>query len=239
MLSDADLAQTASLIGDQTRSLMLVSLLGGESRSAGELAGAAGVSAATASQHLARLLDGDLVTVTVSGRHRFYSLASDQIAAALETLATISPARGARSLRQVNRGQRLRYARSCYDHFAGRIGVLIADVLTEKQVITPLSAGTIGALLEPDHPMLATLGMSPIVRPQISRRPDVRGCLDWTERRPHLAGGLGATLLVKLLERDWVRRRPGERALDLTARGVDGLATALAVAPETLAFVTP
>lgn len=234
MLSDMDLARTAALIGDETRARMLVSLLGGEARSAGELAHGAGVSPATASQHLARLLDGELVKVSTSGRHRFYSLANEQIAAALETLATISPARPARTLRQVNGGERLRGARSCYDHVAGRLGVLISDTLTEHAVITPLTPGTIGALLQPEHPIFVGLGLTRAAALPAGRRPGVRGCLDWTERRPHLAGGLGAAILTVLLDREWLARRTGERALDLTPRGVEGFAEVLGVDPGTL-----
>lgn len=234
MDADADLAATAALIGDATRARMLLALLDGRPRAAGDLAREAGVSAGTASQHLARLLDGGLLSVSASGRHRFYALAGDQVAAALETLAAISPRRPVRSLRQANAADRLHQARSCYDHLAGRIGVLVSDALVARGAIASLAPGENGTLLERDHPLLAELGVAVPVEPPPTRRPVVRGCLDWTERRPHLAGHLGAWLLTALLERGWLERRAADRSLALTPAGAGRLAGILAIPAEQL-----
>lgn len=234
MDADVDLAASAALIGDSTRARMLLALLDGRPRAAGDLAREAGVSAATASQHLARLLDGGLLSVSASGRHRFYALASAQVAEALETLATISPRRPVRSLRQANAGELLHHARSCYDHLAGRVGVLVSDALVERGAIAPLAAGEVGTLLERDHPLLAALGVAVPVEAPETRRAVVRGCLDWTERRPHLAGHLGASILTALIERGWLERRAADRALTLTPAGTGPLADVLELPADLL-----
>jgi DNA-binding transcriptional ArsR family regulator len=232
--ADADLAHTASLIGNETRARLLLSLLDGRPRSASELARAGEVSAATASQHLARLLDGNLVEVSAAGRHRFYRLAGRDVASALETLAVISPTGRPRSLRVVNSGARLRAARSCYDHVAGRLGVLIADRLTEEGVIAPLQERGIGELLQPRHPLLRALGVPMPLVATAGRRPLVRSCPDWTEQRPHIAGHLGATILTALLDSDWLTRHARDRSLQLTLGGRARLGAALQVDSEAL-----
>jgi DNA-binding transcriptional ArsR family regulator len=237
--ADADLAQTASLIGNETRARLLLSLLDGQPRSASELARAGGVSAATASQHLSRLLDGKLVEVSATGRYRFYCLAGRDVASALETLAVISPSRRARSLHQANAGERLRAARSCYDHVAGRVGVLIADRLTEEGVIAPLQERGIGELLQPRHRLLEALRVPTPLVAAAGRRPMVRGCLDWTERRPHVAGHLGATILASLLDNDWLTRRVRDRSLQLTPEGRIRLGAALQVDTDALTATGP
>jgi DNA-binding transcriptional ArsR family regulator len=232
--ADADLATAAALIGDRARARMLLALLDGRPRAAGDLARQAGVSPATASQHLARLLDGGLLTVAADGRHRFYAIAGEQVAAAVETLAAISPRRPVRSLREATAGDLLHRARSCYDHLAGRLGVLVTDALVRGGAIGPVAAGEVGQLLDPAHPLLARLGLTLPVEPPPTRRPVVRGCLDWTERRPHLAGHLGASVLSGLIEHEWLRRRPADRALAVTPRGIDRLADVLELPVEHL-----
>lgn len=222
-----DLAQTAALIGDETRACMLLALLDGRPRSAGDLARQAGVSPATGSQHLARLLDAGLLAVAPDGRHRFYSLAGHHVAEALETLARISPHSPVRSLRQASTGESLRYARSCYDHLAGGLGVLVAEALIRKDVIAPLSPGRPGALLDPEHPLLADLGLTLPVATPPTRRPLVRGCLDWSERRPHVAGYLGASILESLATHAWVKRRRNDRGLTITPAGAEHFAAVL------------
>lgn len=231
MIADTNLAAAAALIGDTTRAEILTALLDGRPRPAGVLARRAQVRPATASQHLARLLDGGLVTVELSGRHRFYRLASQEVADALETLAAISPPRPVRSLRQAITGEQLRAARACYDHLAGALGVAVTDALTAQGVIAPLHAREVGTLLDPSHPLLSTLGLAVPVA-AAARRPMVRGCLDWTERRPHLAGHLGATLLTALLANDWLRRAPSARTLHLTPTGTTQLNRLIKLPPS-------
>lgn len=231
MPGDADVSIPAALIGDARRAAMLLALLDGRSLPASELARIAGISPATASEHLAKLTDGGLTTVTRSGRHRYFTLSGDRAARALEALQALAPPQPVHSLREQRAGATMSFARSCYDHLAGRLGVALTDVLIDRQVIAPLEAGAIGILLQPGHPVLAELG---VAAPEGSRRPIVRGCLDWTERRPHLAGHLGALVLDALKQRAWVRPAPSNRALLLTDDGRAELSRLLHVEPDEL-----
>lgn len=227
MFADTDIAASACLLGDPTRAQMMIALFDGRARSAGELARGAGVAPATASRHLGLLLDAGLLTMRVEGRHRFYALAGHDVAAAMEALAAISPTRPVRNLRQGIVGEKLRRARTCYDHLAGVLGVALADALVSQGVIEPLTAGSVGTLRDPAHPMLVTLGVPVPVVSSPTRRPMVRGCLDWSERRPHAAGHLGAAILAALTERGDLKRRSRDRALELTSDGIDRLSEAL------------
>lgn len=231
MPSDADISVPATLIGDPRRAAMLVALLDGRSLPASELARIAGISPATASEHLAKLTDGGLTTVTRSGRHRYFALSGDHTARALEALQALAPAKPVHSLREARAGATMSIARSCFDHLAGRLGVALTDLLVQQGVIAPLEPGAIGILLEPQHPLLAELG---VTVPAGTRRPIVRGCLDWTERRPHLAGQLGALVLDALKRSTRVRPAPSGRALLLTDDGRAALATLLQVQPSEL-----
>src|SRR4051794_30342495 len=206
---------------------MLSALFGGRALPATDLARAARVSPSTASAHLAQLLDAGLVVVERRGRHRYHRLAGPDVAQALETLAGLAPARPARSLRADGRAQAERAARSCYDHVAGALGVALADPLCAAGALDRASLG----LLDPEP--LRALGVDPA---EISAgRPLTRSCLDWSERRPHLAGALGAAILDALLAGAWVERRPGGRALAVTPAGRDGLRDALGLDVATVA----
>lgn len=217
---DADIATGAAAIGHPARGRMLAALLGGHALSAGALARVGRVSPATASGHLGRLVDARLVVAERRGRERLHRLASADVAHAIETLATIAPSSPARTLREGSRSAAERSARSCYDHVAGVLGVAISDRLCDLGALEPDSL----ALRDPAP--LAPLGVDP-TRIDAGRRPLTRSCLDWTERRPHLAGALGAALLDALLRRGWVARRPEGRALLLTPTGTTGLRSAL------------
>lgn len=200
---DGDFAGVAALLGDRTRATMLDALMGGLARPAGELARIAGVSAATASGHLKLLVDAELVTVRARGRHRYYELAGPRVAEAIETLTTLARPTPVTSLRGSRERERLRGGRSCYDHLAGELGIGLHDAVL--------------ALGEPREVLadaLRHLG-EPLPR---SRRLPVRDCLDWTERRHHLAGSYPAALLSALLDRDWLVRGTG-RAVRLTGTG--------------------
>jgi DNA-binding transcriptional ArsR family regulator len=232
VLADVDLSVPAALIGKPARAAMLVALLDGRSLSAGELARAAGVSPSTGSEHLSRLTAGGLTTVTRSGRQRYYTLNGDQVAQALEALQALAPPNPPRSLRDARIGSTLSFARSCYDHLAGQLAVRLADALTQQEAIAPLIAGQKGTLLDASHPLLGDLGLDVPIR--TSRRPMVRGCLDWSERQPHLAGHLGSALLATLTARGWLRPTATNRSLHLTEDGRRGLAQLLAIDPTAL-----
>lgn len=228
VVTDVDVAATARVIGDPARAAMLDALVGGTALAAGELARVARVTAATASGHLAKLRRAGLVEVVASGRHRYYRLASAEVGHALEALAMVSPARPVRSLRAARTSTAMAYARTCYDHLAGALGVAVHDALVAGGA---LAVGTDGYALTPvGERRLAGLGVD-VTGARSARRTFAFPCLDATQRRPHLAGALGAALCRCLLERGWlVRRRTGERALRLTDAGRSGLAKGLSFA---------
>jgi DNA-binding transcriptional ArsR family regulator len=221
MLADADLATVAELIGGKRASLLLA-LLGGTAVTAGQLAQHAAISPSLASAHLSKLLDGGLITVTQHGRERRYRLAGPHVAAAIEAMLTIAPTTRATGLTQVNRGEALRHARTCYDHLAGELGVALTERLEDRGIIEPADRGF--ALTERGSLQLTQLGLDLTVIDR-SRRAQTRPCLDWTERRPHLAGALGAAFAEHLFERGWLERRPDTRAIGVTEAGRRGLLT--------------
>jgi len=220
MAAEPQLAAVGAAIGNPARGGMLIELLGGRALPAGELARAGGVSPSSASAHLATLTAAGLVATERHGRHRYYRLAGREVAEALEALTALAPPRPGQSLAAVNRHSAERAARSCYDHLAGALGVAVTDRLCE-----------LGALERDSLSLVATgpveaLGVD-VGAITTGRRPMTRSCLDWSERRPHLAGALGAALLGTLLERGWVARRPSGRTLSVTATGCAGLADAI------------
>ncbi len=216
-----NVAATAALIGDPVRSSMLYALLGGGELCASELARRAGSSAQSASGHLAKLVAADLVSAAADGRRRLFRLRSAEVARALEALAAIAPAAPVRSLRHGEAMTRLREARSCYDHLAGRLAVVLADRLVERHYVAA-SGGAFDATAEGAE-LFASLGID-LDALRARRRTLARACVDWTERRPHLAGGLGAALLERFLSTGWFERIAGERALRVTPRGRTELA---------------
>ncbi|TPG55638.1 transcriptional regulator [Roseomonas nepalensis] len=216
MVSTAALAETAAALGDPARAGMLAALMDGRALTAGELARVAGVAPTTASGHLARLVEAGLLAVERQGRHRYHRLASPEVARVLEGLMALSGAR--RPPRTGPRDAALREARTCYDHLAGRVAVGIADAMVARGQLDLAPDG--GALTESGAVLLARLG---VAVPAAPGRPFCRPCLDWSERRPHLAGALGAALCRRCLELGWVRRVAGSRALSVTPAGRLGL----------------
>jgi len=219
----ADIAPAAALIGDSARAAMLTALLDDRALAAGELAELAGVSPATGSEHLTRLLGGGLVTVTSQGRHRYYRLAGPEVAAAIEALSHLSPPAPARSLRQSRQAAALAQARTCYDHLAGQAGVALLDALLAGGVLARKDP----AVLEVTAAGEATLAAFGVNAASLrhSRRRFAGACLDWTERRPHLNGALGAAITARLLELGWIERGARRRAVRVTPAGQEGLAT--------------
>lgn len=219
MPADPDFAHTAALIGDPTRAAMLAALLGGKALTASELAHGAGVSPQTASTHLARLRDGGLLHVVAAGRHRYYRLASPQVAQVLETLSGIAPPAQVTSLRQSESARAIRFARTCYDHLAGTVGVALTERLLECDIIAQTGESyqvtAAGIVWLEDHGIDAACIMG-------RRRVAARACLDWSERRNHVAGAFGAVLADWLLTQGWLRRVQNSRAVRLTDAGRAG-----------------
>lgn len=212
-----DLAGIAKLIGDPTRAAILDALLGGSWLAAGELASVARVSRATGSEHLARLLTGGLVVAERHGRHRYFALAGPQVGAALEALGTLASCQPrARSLSQANRLARLRSGRMCYDHLAGRLGVALTSALLQNGWIADADGGWQVTPAGEQH--FTDLGID-VADLRNSRRPLTRHCLDNTERRHHLAGGLGAALASRLHDLAWTTTTAQSRAVQLTPSG--------------------
>ena len=220
MIRDPDLAAVAGLMGERSRACFLLELMSGEELPASELAARAGVSSPLASVHLARLLDGGLVSARRSGRQRLYRISQPEVAEAIEGLVRIAPGRRARTLRESHEGQAIQRARTCYDHLAGRLGVELTAALERDRMIIPDDGGY--RLTADGERRLESLGLD-IGAARARRRAFVRQCIDWTEHRPHLAGALGAAFAGRLFELGWVVRVPGTRALRVTQRGEQGL----------------
>ena len=207
-LGDADLAAVGSVLADPARAKVLLALADGRSLPASMLAAEAGVAASTASHHLARLTAAGLIDVTSRGRYRYYALAGPHVGALIEAIARVAPPQPVTSLRQGTRAHAMRYARRCYDHLAGRLGVALADALSSS-----------GALVDGDAGLSVSAdGAELLIGIGVRARPGerVRGCVDWTEQRPHLAGPLGRTLLAHLLADEWLTTSRNHRAVRLT-----------------------
>lgn len=222
MTNIAGLAANAALIADPSRAVMLVALMDGRALTAGELAGAAGVALPTASGHLARLLEAGLVAAERQGRHIYYRLASPAVAATIEAMmaatAAIKPATPPKRVTVGPRDQALRFARTCYNHLAGTVAVAIADAMAERGLLDRTEEGA--ALTEAGAAFLRGLD----IKLEPSRGPAFcRLCLDWSERRDHLAGKVGAALCRTFLDRHWARRVGDSRALSITPKGAEAL----------------
>jgi DNA-binding transcriptional ArsR family regulator len=212
-------ARIAAMIGDPTRARMLSALMGGQYLAAGELAAAAGVSPQTASTHITKLLDSELVELRIQGRHRYLRLADAEIAHALEALSLVAERGAASSKWEQGAYKPLKAARTCYSHLAGELGVAWFEGLLAS-----------GALVAHDgHFVLseagrATLQQLGVALPSSATKRYAYACLDWSERRDHLAGGLAVALLDHAVKEGWLRRTPGSRALTLTPPGATALA---------------
>ena len=225
MISRYRLAEIAALFGDPSRAGIVTSLQDGRARPAGELARLVGVTPATASGHLARLVEGGVLRVEPRGRHRYYRIAGPGVADALETLGQLlSPKAASPAANGVP--EPLALARMCYDHVAGRLGVGITEALLARRLLQWREQSF--ALSPAGRRWFERIGVD-VGALERARRPLLRGCLDWTERREHLGGVLGAALAMHLLERDWIRRERGSRALLVTREGRAGLSRTLGV----------
>jgi DNA-binding transcriptional ArsR family regulator len=225
MVAAANLVEVAALVGDTARATMLAALMGGQALTASELAYLAGVARPTASEHLVKLVAARLVAVTRQGRFRYYRIASPLVARMLEAIIAVAaievPTRyQPRSIRD----DALRFARTCYDHLAGQIGVAIADALAANGHIVLTEDG--GEVTAAGARFLASFGAD--LRPR-GKRIFCRPCLDWSERRYHVAGLVGAEIWRRCLELGWLIRERDSRALRLTAAGSAGLAATFGI----------
>jgi DNA-binding transcriptional ArsR family regulator len=226
MSSDPDIAAVAAALADRSRILMLTELAEGKTMPAGELARHARVSAQTASAHLVRLLDAGLVNVDVLGRHRYYRVANPDVARLIEAMSLVAPRRAALTPLQSEAAATLRFARTCYSHLAGVLGVSATEAMVSRGYLEDCDAGWI----------VTERGTQWFQRLQINiddlrrrRRPLTRPCLDWSERRHHLAGALGDAITTRCFEMRWIARVRQSRAVRLTDRGREAFQRELGV----------
>jgi len=231
MTVQANMVEIAALVGDASRAAMMSALMSGQSLTGRELAEAAHVTKSTASEHLSRLVAARLVTASEGGRHRYYRIASKLVAEMIESIGAVAafetPARyqprGALSAEQ-------RTLRMCYDHLAGAVGVAIADTLIRRGHIRMDEDG--GVVTTSGARFLLDFGVDIDDGGRQARRPFCRPCLDWTERRVHLAGRLGAAIACQCFTRGWIERESARRAVRVTSRGRRGLAETFAISCE-------
>ncbi|HSU06191.1 MAG TPA: helix-turn-helix transcriptional regulator [Acetobacteraceae bacterium] len=221
-----DLAVTAALLGDPARAAILQALMDGRALTAKELAFAAHVSPQTTSGHLAKLTEAELLSVAAQGRHRYFRLASAAVAEMVEAIMAVAAKNRPMDVRRMTwkGGEALRTARTCYDHIAGRLGVAIADRLVERGHVLLADDG--GEVTADGQDFLAAFG----AQPAPGKRVFCRACLDWSERRPHLAGRVGAAIACRCFELGWIARMRDSRALTVTSAGRAGFAEAFGVA---------
>ncbi|MEI8698083.1 ArsR/SmtB family transcription factor [Mesorhizobium sp. ISC15] len=214
MREGPDIARIGSLVGDPARANMLTALMGGTALTASELALEAGVSLPTASSHLSKLMEGGLLTLASQGRHRYYGLAGPQVAGMIEAITGVAAAVGPQRVRPGPRDTAMRVARVCYDHLAGEQAVAMLDRLVARQVLLrddkEIRLGPSAASY------FAAIGIGVESK---ARRPVCRACLDWSVRRSHLAGTLGAAILDKILAEKWARREKDSRAVIFSPTG--------------------
>jgi DNA-binding transcriptional ArsR family regulator len=227
MITDDCIPAVAALLADGTRVRMLCAVADGRALPAGELARRAGVGAPTASAHLNRLVDAGFLAVQPGGRHRYYRLANPAVVSALEALGALArPGEAPLPYRQAHAARAIHRARSCYDHLAGRLGVDVTEALVGRGALERdgrefrLSAG--------GEALLDELGVDHRAA-RSGRRSFARACLDWSERRDHLAGALGAAVLHGFLRQGWIERTAESRAVRITGAGRRALRGALGV----------
>ena len=227
------LARLAGLVADETRAACLLALLDGRAWTASELARHAGVAASTLSEHLGKLVAGGLLTEERQGRHRYVRLAGTRVAQLVEDLAAQAAPAGSvrprpRTLRESSAGAAMARGRTCYDHLAGRLGIAVTEALTLRGL---LRQDTGFALTDAGVEWFGTTG---IALDRRGRRPLARACLDWTERRPHLAGVAGAALCRHALDAGWCVRIGSERAVKVTPEGEGALRELLGISADSL-----
>jgi len=220
MTADVRIAEVAALVGDPARANILAALMGGHALTAGELVDAAGVSPQTTSGHLGKLAEGRLIACVKQGRHRYYRIATPRVAEMLEGIMAVVADAAPRHRPPSKLDDAMRTARTCYDHFAGKLGVGLTDVLCAQGHLTLCEDG--GEVTGSGVAFLQELGID-LVAARQRRRVFCRPCQDWTERRLHLGGSIGAALAQRCFDLKWLERMRGSRALVVTPRGHRGL----------------
>ena len=215
MKDGPSIAPVAALAGDPARANMLAALIGGKALTAGELAREAGVTAQTASSHLAKLQDGGLILGVKQGRHRYFRLAGSDVAEMLEKMMGVAERAGHTRTRTGPKAPELRNARVCYDHLAGEMGVVLFDNLVSARLI---AGGDEPRLTKRGEEFAGKFGID-LEALRGERRPLCKSCLDWSMRRHHLAGALGAAMLDRFYELNWARRDRSSRAVHFSSQG--------------------
>ena len=221
MDAEPNIAAVGALVGDPARARMLTVLMDGRARTAKELAYGAGITPQTASSHLAKLLRARLLAMERQSRHRYFRLATPTVAHAVEAMMAVSPARPRATVADLPLDG-LRLARTCYDHLAGRLGVMVTEAMVRRRFLT--RSGRDFLLTAPGERFLDRLGVD-VGKSRGERRAFARQCLDWSERRAHLAGSLGAAVARRCLDLRWVHAVAEERTLTLSAQGQRELRT--------------
>ncbi|WP_104402880.1 ArsR/SmtB family transcription factor [Vibrio penaeicida] len=226
---EPDIAYVAGLIGDQARSRMLMALMGGKALTATELAMEAEITAQTASSHLLKLVEGELLMVRKQGRHKYFQLKNQNIAELLESLLNITVSLSSNSVKTGPENERLRRSRVCYDHLAGELGVELFDhLVAQGWVCGDVDDAT---LTGKGVDYFRTIGFDVSEQNQ-SKRPLCKACLDWSERRSHLAGRLGQWILDDALSKQWALRDMDSRAIEFTQRGLRQFYQKYQIQPE-------
>lgn len=218
MVTSNRLAEIAAAVGEPARAAMLATLMDGRALTVGELASVASVSPQTASTHLTRLIAAGLITVEKQGRHRYHRLSGPMVADMIESIMQIAGTVAARPLGRIGpQDAAMRTARTCYDHLAGQLGVSIADALRSGGYLE--FDGNTALLTDDGRAWMHDIGILSAEVGKGASRPMCRPCLDWSERRPHIGGVLGMAICSHAMEKNWVRRRAGNRSLEITPKG--------------------
>ena len=208
--------KTATLIGDATRASILWNLLDGKAFTATELAIAVETSAQNISMHLGKLLDADLISVEKQGRHKYYRFSNKEVAYAVEAMANLIPKPEISAKKKTENYPPIKYCRTCYDHLAGKIGVALAESLLEQKII--IEKNNTFEITSEGEKWFSDFGVN-IGEAKKQKRIFLKPCLDWSERRYHIAGSVGTLLLNKMLEQDWIRRTANSRVILITGKG--------------------
>ena len=229
MKDGPDIATIAALLGDPGRANMLTALMGGQALTAGELAREAGVTAQTASSHLAKLQAGGLLVGRKQGRHNYFALSGDDVAGVIEALMGLAQRTGHTRVRTGPKEPAMRTARVCYDHLAGELAVSMLEHLTARGFVTEADGDL--TLTATGQTFMSALGLD-LPALTRSRRPLCKGCLDWSVRRTHLAGALGSALLDRFYALGWASRQAGTRLVSFSPRGLDAFREIFGVRAE-------